>query len=995
MGVVIDVGVLGPLIVRVDDADVAIAGRRERCVLAVLGTNVGQVVSTTVLVDHVWGDEPPRTAGKSLQTAVTNLRRAVRDVDADGEFETWLETVGAGYRLNLEAAHVDLKRFELQVARGRRHLSEGAPGPACEQLTEALDLWRGDHPADLGDGIAATIEAHRLSELRLEVLADRLDADLQVGRHQEVLPELGALCETWTSRERLHELLMLALYRAGRQSDALAVYGRLRSNLIEQGGLDPGESVQTMEQRILTRDPGLLAPIRATPAPNPSVRRSEVPRPVTLEVRPLIGREGDLAPVIDCVARHDLVTLVGPGGVGKTTLARHAASLVEVGDVTWCSLGSVSAAESVVPALATALGVQQRVGVTMRDAIVDLLSSSPALLVLDNCEHLLDVVAELAQDLLRRCPGLTVLATSRERLGVVGEHVWPVDGLASGGGDAEEPSAAVQLFLERAAESDPHFSVAVGDLAIIEAICRDLDGLPLAIELAAARVRALPIREIAKRLRDRFELLGGGHRGEEAHHRSLRATVAWSYNLLAERERRLFRRLATFSGPFTIEAAEAVAAHDDLDSTEIPALLADLVDKSMVAVDRGVAHWRYRLLETLRAFAREMLAEAGEREAVDGASMNYYRREVLAAGIAIRGPDEPDAVDRIEGAFDNVRQAFALAAERRDLETLIDLVAGLAPYLHFRIRWEATAWVEDTLAMLDASSEPPIEGRRIVAGTAGWCRWFAGDLDRADEVVEQELARGIDSGAVSRVALVAARSVVMMYQEHPRAIDTAVEGLALAETVPDDWLAAYLCGQIAIAHAYAGRPEEAAPYLTRQAGLARRLGNASADAWSLYCQAEVSGDRDPQETISLARRAAVAAALAKSNLLENVSRITAVTVAARHGHAAESLDEFALLIERFRRDGAWTHLMVVVWNLIEVLESLGAIEAAATLLHAAPPGAPAPYGDQLARLDAVRARLEEALGPDALERSRRGGEVLTRRATADTALGAIAHLTSG
>ncbi|HWH34552.1 MAG TPA: BTAD domain-containing putative transcriptional regulator [Acidimicrobiales bacterium] len=975
----IEIGILGPLRLRAAGADVGITGRRERCVLAVLALHAGHAVSTTALFDHLWGDRPPRTANKSLQTAVANLRRITRDTADEG----WLETSGAGYRLNVAHDGIDLLVFEAQVDAGRRALGAGAAVPALQQLNDGLGQWRGDTPADLGDGLVADIEANRLVELRLDAMADRADAELRCGHPHRVLAELGALCDTWPLRERFHELLMLALYRAGRQGDALAAYQRLRATLIDQG-LEPGGPVRDLERRILDHDPSLDHP---APVPSSGGRPSRAP-----PARPLIGRERALRDIDELLGTQRLITLVGPGGVGKTVIAEHLAAHPGDLEAVWCGLGAVPDAEHLLPAVATALGIDQRVGVTMVEAVCDRLQLRPTLLVLDNCEHLLDPIAELVETLTRTCGRLVVLATSRERLSIPVEAVWSVDGLEVPEADiGVEESAAGTLFLERAKQSDPHFFADASALASIAAICRGLDGLPLALELAAARVRALPPGEIAKRLDDRFELFTGGRRGADERHRSLRATVAWSYDLLAERERRLFRRLGTFAGAFTIEAAEAVGALDDLDPAEVPALLADLVDKSMVVVSRDGSVWHYRLLETLRAYARDELDSVGEGEAVDLANMAYHRDLVRSLGTAVTGPAEADAVAAIEAAFDNVRQAVALARRRHDADTLGRLVAGLFAYLHFRPRWEASVWAEDALELFDRVSPLDLRCRTVVAAAAAWGRWFAGDLDRAEAIVERLLlvADPDDPGLAD---VLATQAVVRMYRQDPRAVGSAAD--ALGRAVGDDrrWLAAYLSGQIAIMHAYAGDAEAATPYLERQGRLVGEVDNDSTAAWWLYCRAEVSGETDPMETVRLARQGIDAAVAARSGLLENITRITAVTVEARHGDVWRTLEEFALLIDRFRRSGAWTHLMVVLWNLIEAFHKVDAHHAAAVLLHVAPAGAPVPYGDQLARLDQIRNRLAHTMPADRFDEAAARGSALSREQTAEFALSALAAL---
>jgi predicted ATPase/DNA-binding SARP family transcriptional activator len=982
---VIEIGVLGPLTVSADGTPVAIPGRRERCVLANLALAVGEVVPMTTLIDRLWGDGAPRTAHKSVQTAVVNLRAAMRGTRAESGVPN-LATEGRAYRLLVDPHSVDIGRFEFLAEAGRNALARSAGADALGMLSQALMLWRGTEPAELGDGTSATIEVQRLRERRLEVLADRLDAELLVGRHGAVLAELGSLCRTWPHRERFHELLMLALYRSGRQADALAVYGRLRSSLVEELGIEAGASARDLQRRVLDQDPGLLAPPHPQREPGATTGRPATGLRAGLPA--LVGRDDILDELRASLDSRPLVTLVGPGGIGKTSLAKALAADVDDRVVVWCSLSAVQDPEALVPALATAVGVRRTAGVTMLEAVQNSLASGPTLLVLDSCEHLLDAAVDVVDSLLARCPALTVLATSRERLSLAGETVWPIEGLAlPGEGPDARHAASVVLFAQRAVEADPHFDLG-GALDAVSQICRRLDGMPLAIELAASRVRALPSKAIAERLDNRFDLLVGGRRPGEPRHRTLRATVEWSHDLLGERQRRLFRRLAVFAGPFTLEAAEAVGACDGLPAAEIAAVLADLVDKSMVVVRHGEPDTRYRLLDTLRAFATDELAKAGESDAVERAYVSFHRALVAQLGEQVLGPAEPTAAARIRAGFDDVRHAVMLSRRSQDLGALVDLVGGLGGYLRFHQGWEASDWAVDTLAMVERTAPDDLECLTVLAGVAAWSQWFAGDLVAAEEIANRALAAS-DEIHAGTASVLAALAVAHMYNGSPQAVPVAERGLAVALDRGETFLAAYLTGALAITKAYAGYPDAARDDLARQATLVDALDNPSARAWSLYCQTEVAGDQDPERTVRVAREAAELARVAGSNLLENVCRITAVTVAARHGFAGDVRDELIALINRFQRDGAWTHVQVLVWNLVEVLAGRGLWEEAAVLLHASPAGAPTPYGDQLARLDRGRAKARAALAPETFDAAAARGAGMTREEVATYALAVL------
>lgn len=513
--------------------------------------------------------------------------------------------------------------------------------------------------------------------------------------------------------------------------------------------------------------------------------------------------------------------------------------------------------------------------------------------------------------------------------------------------------------------------------------------MPLAIELAAARVRALPAKEIAKRLDHRFDLLVGGRRAGEPRHRTLRGTVDWSYELLGAGEQALFRRLGVFVGPFTLEAAEVIGACDELSSTEVPALLADLVDKSMVVVQHDDPDTQYRLLDTLRAFAQAKLEEARETDGVESAYVAFHRVLVARLGEEVLGPDEPTAAARIRAGFGDIRHAVFLARRWGDVGTLVELISGLGGYLRFHQGWEVAGWAADTLVLVERAAPHDLECRTVLGGVASWSLWFSGDLAAAEKVATRTLAASNDLHA-GTASVLATLAVVHMYNGLPEAVPTAERGLAIAIDRNETFLAAYLAGALAITKAYAGDPEAARGDLALQETLVDALNNPSARAWWLYCQAEVSGDRSPERTVRLARDAADLARRAQSNLLENVSRITALTVAARRGMGEGLQDEFRDLIDRFRRDGAWTHVHVIVWNLAEALAQQGRLVEATVLLHASPAGAPDPYGDQLVRLDRLRAEAAAALAPAVFDAAAARGAAMTREELAAYALEVLA-----
>ena len=535
---------LGPLEVLAGGDRVPVPGAKERSLLALLLLHAGRVVSADRLLAELWGERLPEDPANALQTRVAKLRRALGQAGARG----LLASRRPGYVLEVAPEQVDVHRFERLLAEARRTaVTAGASG----RFEEALALWRGPALADFANEGFAQAEIGRLEELRLVAVEGRLDTELAAGNHAELVGELEALAAAHPLRERFRAQLMVAMYRSGRQADALAAYRAARAVLAGELGIDPSPELRQLEQAILVQDPSLAAP---EPLAGPA---GNLPSRLTS----FVGRRADLERVQRLLAGRRLVTLTGPGGVGKTSLALAAAAAAgrHRGGVWLVELASLADPSLVATVVAGALELRDTLGGVAGQAplpplerLVQFAQEGDRLLVLDNCEHLVQACAELAETLLRAAPGLRILATSRERLGVPGEALWPVAPLELPG-EALSPEAlagfdVVRLFLDRAAAVRPGFALDAATAPAVARICRRLDGLPLAVELAAARVRSLPVTEIAARLDDRLALLTGGPRTAASRQQALRATLDWSYRLLAEPERRLFSRLAVFAG---------------------------------------------------------------------------------------------------------------------------------------------------------------------------------------------------------------------------------------------------------------------------------------------------------------------------------------------------------------------------------------------------------------------------------------------------------------
>ncbi|MFH8754120.1 BTAD domain-containing putative transcriptional regulator [Streptomyces atroolivaceus] len=701
-------GILGTTrALRADGTAVALGGARLRALLTVLALRPGRTVPAGVLVDEVWDGDPPADAPGALQALVGRLRRALgRDA---------VESASDGYRLAADPDAVDLHRFERLTGEGTRALEDGDAAKAVTVLDDALALWRGPALADLPD---RSVAAARWEARRLDARRTRIEAVLAQGRAGHVLSDLAGLCADHPLDEPLQALRVRALWDAGRTAQALAVYEEVRALLADRLGTDPGPALRALYEGLLHQDPPAPAPV-----PLPA-------RPGNLRARltSFVGREADMADLREDLTRARLVTLLGPGGAGKTRLSQETAETVAASwpDGVWVAeLAPVDDPEAVPEAVLSALGARETV---LRGAgaeglraverssvagagsalahLTEHCSQRRMLLLLDNCEHVIEAAARLAEHLLARCPGLTVLTTSREPLGVPGELVRPVDPLPD--------PMALRLLADRGAAARPGFRVDAdaATAASCAEICHRLDGLPLAIELAAARLRMLGPRQIADRLDDRFRLLTSGSRTVLPRQQTLRAVVDWSWDLLDEGERAVLRRLSVFSGGCDITAAEEVCSLPGTpsgDPRDVAVVLGSLVDKSLVVAAPGDGgDMRYRLLETVAEYAAEHLDASGERAAAERHHLVHYRELARATDPELRGAGQQAALALFRREYENVRTALRRAVAAREEHEALCLVHCLFWYWQMRdLRGEARFWA-DAVASLgpDPFAEP-------------------------------------------------------------------------------------------------------------------------------------------------------------------------------------------------------------------------------------------------------------------------------------------------
>jgi predicted ATPase/DNA-binding SARP family transcriptional activator len=697
-----EIHLLGPVGVTRAGSQVAIGGRRQRELLALLVLERGRPVTSDRLADELWRGRPPAGFETTLRSYVSRLRGVL------GESAS-LVGGGAAYSLDVPPDAVDSIRFERLLQETRDAAARGAVIRAVEHARAALSLWQGEALADVAEDGGLRLEAERLEDLRLAALELRIEAELELGAVD--VEELETLVRAHPFRERFWRLLMLALYRAERQADALAAYQRARSVLVDELGLEPSDQLRELEQAILRQN---------VPKPRPPELRHNLPAPVTS----FVGRTAELAEVQRLVTESRLVTLTGVGGVGKTRLALETATRLvpDFADgVFWVDLSALGDPALMSAAVARALDVREDVASRLRNAEV--------LLLLDNCEHVRDACAELAQTLLPACPRLRLIATSREPIGVAGETDYPVPPLS---GDDD----AVALFLARARAAQPHLVADDAALAAAERICADLDGLPLAIELAAARAKALSFPEIEARLSDRFRFLVSWRRLTPARHQTLREAMNWSYELLTTEEQTLLRRLAVFSGSFTLEAAAAVCL--DGDEARALELVGRLVDASLVVPRQHQGVTRYRLLETLRQYALEQVGDE------DGTARRLA--EYMLGLVEGTQSDQESSLQEWVAAFEpergNLRAALAWSRDEEEPELLLRLVSGV-----WRFWWvngdldEGSSWVSTALER--ALGADPALRAAALEGAAGLA-WARGDFEGADSHAESALPLFID-----------------------------------------------------------------------------------------------------------------------------------------------------------------------------------------------------------------------------------------------------------
>jgi predicted ATPase/DNA-binding SARP family transcriptional activator len=886
--------VLGPVRAWRGEAELDLGTPQQRTVLAVLLLAEGRQVSASALVDALWGSEPPKAAAGTLRTYISRLRQGM----AAGGGQAVIESAGAGYALPVPSDAVDLGLFLERSAQARTVRGNGETAKAAIFLRDALALWQGEPLAGL-PGEYAEAQRGRLTELQLAAMEDLLGLEIELGEHVAAAAELRTLAAAHPLREQLSELLMLALYRAGRQADALAVFDRARRTLSEELGIDPGPGLQEMHQRILQTDRSLIGAAVPEPRPQVAVEPSpgiRPPSPLPVEMTSLYGREQAIDEVVGLVERSGvrLVTLTGPGGVGKTRL------VVAVGErlrdrfgagTVFVPLDTVSDPRLVLPAIGRMAGADLSNAGSPLDALVEMFGDGAWLLIVDNLEQVVEVARDLGE-LLARCPGVAILATSRTVLGLRVEREYPVPPLPTGPAAASVaevaacPSAA--LFVDRARSVRHGFALTDANAAVVAEICRRLEGVPLAIELAAARTRLLDPAALLARLAASLDALGAGAVDLPERQRTLRATVEWSMSLLQDAERSLLEAAAVFADGWTLPAAAAVAGVDEGRALELTEALAR---QSLIHVDVTKLGPRARMLETIREFVQERLAARPDAVEVGRRHADYYRAMAEQADRPLRGAGRGEWLERLKAEEGNLATAvrWYLAHDPRPLPHLFRVLWLF--WLQQDLERQARPWVRQLLSDIGTLSPRP---RAELAWTAGMLAVSSGD-DAAALVARQSLAPLITEihdpflHAASRLlismilpitgdfggALREATGALGELRRHDEPVFTALaafcaaaaqmtlgrydgalrhlrEARALSDDVGSDWLPACSRVHMAILAVLRGQPDEGQPLLEEALDLSLTARSTpllamciSAHAWMAFA------DGDPERAARL------------------------------------------------------------------------------------------------------------------------------------------------
>lgn len=929
-----------------------IRGRAQRILLAALAIELGRTVSTDRLADLIWGNAQPRNPSASLHNHVSRLRKILpssSDVISDV----------TGYRLAVAGdSELDVSLFE-----GHFDLACEASG---ENRLAALDagiaLWRGRPFADLEDDLDAAAVISRLSERHTAFEEMRAETLLTLGRVREATAELERLRHAHPLRETLAELLMNAHIDGGRKGDALAVYRSLQAALVEQLGLDPSPRLQRLEMEILNNEES--QPPMRDPGRQGSQAVNRLPTPAST----FVGRERELLRLAELMAQQRLVTIVGPGGVGKTRIAMQAAAQGEdLANGIWVELSSVEAASSVGHVVAGAMGLRPRCGLSEVERIVEAVGGRRQLLVLDNCEHLIAEVAGLTHAVVSGAPGLRILATSREPLSIDGERVLRLAPL-------EIANDARALFVDRAQAVADDLDFNASDLDLVSEICASVDGLPLAIELAASLCGSTSLGDLARSLHEPRTLVAGRRRSGDDRHGSLGALVEWSAKDLDDDLRTVFEGTSVFAASFAAgDAAEVL----DVSISAATDALRELAERSLITVERrrSDAPSTYRFLATIRTYARDHLNNRQDAADIGGRYYSWALRLVESCHSQLVGPDGAGADERMLAAMDDIRVAHRHFVDTGDGASSLRLAARLDYLVLLHMRSEAAGWVMETAERFARVECPATEPALAAAVTAAW---MSGDLDRAGNVATRagEIAKRSDDPRSGMWAAQALGDVAHFSGDMEAGFAHFSKGAAIAEACEDRLRSVTSLAEAAIAAGYVGRFDEARELISKSL---RHLGDDGAPAirsWVRYCEGEALADDDPAHALNALAESLDLARRSDSPFVSGVAGLTHASLQIRTGDPTAATAGIVDLIQLWRGSGAWVQQWITLRTVVELLVLLEDFKHAALVLGAVSnnDSSGEVSGSDAKRLDDARAAIEARLA-DAPERIAEGANI--------------------